>query len=174
MLSIYYYAGLVYGDNDISHHGIKGQKWGIRRYQNEDGTLSEAGRKRQSRYDKTIERGKSLLDKNRTKAGAVGRTVGRQALLQIGVSAAATALGAASAAKLLNSYGSINDLTKFASTVTKGSSAIQTLFIAGTAANIVKGARDYRDIGRAQKAGYTQRKYRNGYDAYIEQERKSN
>ena len=32
--------------NELYHHGIKGQKWGIRRYQNEDGTLTEAGRKR--------------------------------------------------------------------------------------------------------------------------------
>lgn len=32
--------------NYISHHGIKGQKWGIRRFQNEDGTLTEAGKKR--------------------------------------------------------------------------------------------------------------------------------
>lgn len=30
----------------LSHHGIKGQKWGIRRFQNEDGTLTEEGRKR--------------------------------------------------------------------------------------------------------------------------------
>ena len=28
------------------HHGIKGQKWGVRRYQNKDGSLTPAGRKR--------------------------------------------------------------------------------------------------------------------------------
>lgn len=32
----------------IAHHGIKGQKWGIRRYQNADGTLTEAGKLRYS------------------------------------------------------------------------------------------------------------------------------
>ena len=32
----------------LSHHGIKGQKWGIRRFQNEDGTLTNAGKKRLS------------------------------------------------------------------------------------------------------------------------------
>lgn len=31
---------------ELQHWGIKGQKWGIRRYQNEDGTLTEAGKKR--------------------------------------------------------------------------------------------------------------------------------
>ena len=31
-------------ENSLCHHGIKGQKWGIRRYQNPDGTLTEAGK----------------------------------------------------------------------------------------------------------------------------------
>lgn len=30
----------------IAHHGIKGQKWGVRRYQNYDGSLTAAGRER--------------------------------------------------------------------------------------------------------------------------------
>lgn len=32
--------------NSLSHHGIKGQKWGVRRYQNEDGSLTDAGKKK--------------------------------------------------------------------------------------------------------------------------------
>lgn len=31
---------------ELYHHGIKGQKWGYRRYQNEDGTFTEAGKER--------------------------------------------------------------------------------------------------------------------------------
>lgn len=32
--------------NEIYHHGIKGQKWGVRRYQFADGSLTPAGEKR--------------------------------------------------------------------------------------------------------------------------------
>lgn len=40
---------LVSEKDYIAHHGIKGQKWGIRRYRNEDGTLTEAGKKHYSK-----------------------------------------------------------------------------------------------------------------------------
>ena len=34
--------------NELQHHGIKGQKWGVRRYQFQDGTLTPEGQKRYS------------------------------------------------------------------------------------------------------------------------------
>jgi hypothetical protein len=34
---------------ELFHHGTKGQRWGVRRYQNDDGTLTEAGKKRYAR-----------------------------------------------------------------------------------------------------------------------------
>ena len=33
-------------DSSLFHYGVKGQRWGVRRYQNEDGTLTKAGQKR--------------------------------------------------------------------------------------------------------------------------------
>lgn len=36
---------------ELCHHGIKGMKWGVRRYQNEDGSLTAAGRKRLEKAD---------------------------------------------------------------------------------------------------------------------------
>lgn len=32
--------------NELYHHGVKGQRWGVRRYQRPDGTLTKAGEKR--------------------------------------------------------------------------------------------------------------------------------
>lgn len=48
----------------LAHHGIKGQKWGVRRFQNEDGSYTSAGKKRYG-FDGT---GKSRKELNTEKA----------------------------------------------------------------------------------------------------------
>lgn len=40
---------------ELQHHGIKGQKWGVRRYQNKDGTLTPAGKDRYNDTDSDIQ-----------------------------------------------------------------------------------------------------------------------
>ena len=60
-----YYIGCVQCDsNYLNHHGILGQKWGKRRFQNEDGTLTAEGK---ARYlDKKVSSdGKEYYELNR-------------------------------------------------------------------------------------------------------------
>ena len=49
-------------DNYLAHHGILGQKWGVRRFQNEDGSLTDAGRKRYKDDAKKAKSYKKELD----------------------------------------------------------------------------------------------------------------
>ena len=41
-----YYVNRIQNGTELYHHGILGQKWGVRRFQNKDGSLTRAGRKR--------------------------------------------------------------------------------------------------------------------------------
>ena len=39
-------SGIFKMNNELEHHGTKGQRWGVRRYQNKDGSLTSAGKKK--------------------------------------------------------------------------------------------------------------------------------
>ena len=92
---------------ELYHSGIKGQKWGVRRYQNEDGTLTDAGKARYSKEGKKITDPTKLSDKelndvNRrlgaesqyrqlTGTTQPGRAFNRDAAIKIGATFVATA-----------------------------------------------------------------------------------
>lgn len=70
-MNTYYVAGIPFdGIDAISHHGIKGQRWGIRRYQNPDGTLTAEGRERYG----TLENAKNQLALEKAKHENRGNT----------------------------------------------------------------------------------------------------
>lgn len=63
-------------EEELKHYGIKGMKWGVRRFQNSDGSLTSEGRKRYNGNDlkeaqKKVDKGKAMVDgvkKTRVKA----------------------------------------------------------------------------------------------------------
>lgn len=58
----------MYYESALTHHGIKGQKWGVRRFQNKDGSLTSAGKKRvqnrrvNSKVEDYIKSGKAYIE----------------------------------------------------------------------------------------------------------------
>lgn len=46
---------LVPSDSELYHHGVKGMKWGVRRYQNADGSLTAAGKKRAAKLSEKLD-----------------------------------------------------------------------------------------------------------------------
>ena len=49
-------------NNELYHHGVKGQKWGVRRYQNKDGSLTALGKKKIQVRDDYLDKSGNLTE----------------------------------------------------------------------------------------------------------------
>lgn len=69
------YQAVIQGGNSLAHYGTTGMRWGVRRYQNPDGTLTELGKKRYGEDGKRSAAGRNLdMNKLDTEvSGATGR-----------------------------------------------------------------------------------------------------
>ena len=70
---MYFY--ITSSSQDLYHHGVLGQKWGVRRYQNKDGTLTSKGKKHYSESgdsETPKKRGLSEGQKKALKYAAIG------------------------------------------------------------------------------------------------------
>lgn len=100
-----YYASVR--SDELYHHGVKGMHWGVRRYQNPDGTLTSAGKKkRRSEVAKSVKSHSEKRDRraeaarsNSTKSTASnesekkkGLTKNQKTALKIGAAVAVTGL----------------------------------------------------------------------------------
>lgn len=91
--------------NELYHHGIKGMKWGRRRFQNSDGSLTAAGRKR---YTDDVSEKKAAYkqakkDYNKSEEGQAAKAARKEKAIKaakVGAAVAGTALAAYGAYKV--------------------------------------------------------------------------
>lgn len=77
------YCSFYMPTDDLYHHGIRGQKWGVRRYQNADGTLTADGKKRLEAYktreeSEAIDRGRKYRNMHAESADKLKKKMSEQ------------------------------------------------------------------------------------------------
>lgn len=83
---------IIIHDGELYHHGIKGMHWGVRRFQNADGSLKPAGRKRYTEGGTSSAKSsnggkKQLTDEERAARNAKIKSTAKKVAIGVGVTA---------------------------------------------------------------------------------------
>lgn len=156
-------------NNVLGHSGIKGQKWGIRRYQNEDGSLTEEGKKRYGTPEtyRAVAKEASSLEEATKGASSAASTAASIINTQRGSQAIRKDYSGLTDQELqrrvnrLNlerAYGDLSGDTKYVKTGKEKAREIlqtvgATLAVASTAVAIYSQLHGFKDIGGKNKKG---------------------
>ena len=161
-----YRAYVEYDYNSIYHHGIKGQKWGLRRYQNPDGSLTPEGKKRYLNPDGSLnERGRKELGQRYLKDR---RYAGRIAVGVLGAGAAANyAYGRSQAVKTSTKF--MNELDEIRKMHPEKKVLTSGTFVkadGNSIGKVLKIAKNKEEADMLTKAGYYLGSHK-GKDVYM-------
>lgn len=143
----YYVGAFSFSPDDIYHHGIKGQKWGVRRFVNPDGTLTPEGKRRYgtaenfyaSKQGQKLAKQKQSLVSSRSKLGNLASKHKKGLAIAGGLLAAGAAAVIASKVIGSNSSKKGADICKSILTDKDGYSSKGTEFSIGTKKGNISG-----------------------------------
>ena len=134
---------------ELYHHGIKGQKWGIRRFQNEDGSLTAEGKARYgvngdgqmskegAKLYKQDQKQVKIANRSKAKQGVIGGLKG-MGIAEVGALAATGALAITGAMILKNENVSLSQTVQNGKSLLKASDILsKAIYVAVPVATAV-------------------------------------